>query len=53
MKNIKVTFKNGDYITTKINGTKEEIRSYYIGNVFNIGTMDDNLQVADTVEFLD
>lgn len=29
MKTVKVTFSDGDYIITSINGTEEEIRNYY------------------------
>ncbi|MDR1707436.1 MAG: hypothetical protein LBR46_05480 [Prevotella sp.] len=37
MKTVKVIFKNDDSITTRINGTEDEIRAYYVGYVFNIG----------------
>jgi len=38
MKSAKVTFDNGDYFTTSINGTDAEIREYYkIGRQFNLG----------------
>ena len=38
MKAVKVTFGNGNTITTNINGTDEEIRAYYsIGKQFNLG----------------
>ena len=52
MKEIKVTFENGDYLYTRINGTKEEIERYYIGNYFNIGTVSDNIQKCVSVEIL-
>ena len=38
METAKVTFSNGDTITTGINGTDNEIREYYaIGREFNLG----------------
>jgi len=52
MKTIKVTFSNGDHLTTAINGTEDEIRAYYIGQTFNLGTESDLLVQAVAVEFL-
>ena len=37
MKTIKVTFSNGDTITTSINGTRDEIFAYYMGQTFYLG----------------
>jgi len=53
MKNIKVFFENGDSLTTKINGTEIEIKAYYVGKVFNVGCVEDDLQKAIGVEFID
>lgn len=53
MRTVKVIFKNGDIISTRINGTEEEIQAYYVGKVFNIGVAEDNLQTAEDVRFLD
>lgn len=53
MKTIKVIFENGNSLTTRINGTEDEIRAYYVGKVFNIGDVEDDLQEATGVEFLD
>lgn len=54
MRTVKVTFANGDTITTAINGTEETIKDYYrIGKVFNIGNVNDNLQDVTSLEFLD
>lgn len=53
MKTVKVTFDNGDNIITNINGTKSEIKEYYIGSIFNIGTYKDCLAKAISVEFLE
>lgn len=51
---VRVTFGNGDSITTGINGTKQEIIDYYIGKWFNIGHgEDDNMQWAERVDFID
>lgn len=51
---VRVTYGNGDSVTTEINGTEEEIRDYYIGRTFNVGIgPDDNLQRAVAVEFID
>lgn len=52
MKTVKVTFDNGDSTITNINGTESEIKEYYIGNIFNIGTYEDYLVKAVSVEFL-
>lgn len=54
MRTIRVHFATGDTITTNINGTADEIREYYIGNVFNLGTDDPEiLSRALSVEFID
>jgi hypothetical protein len=57
MKAIRVTFSDGNTIETSINGTDEEIRQYYLGNLFNFGDTDehpaDNMQAAVDVTFLD
>lgn len=53
MKTVKVTFDNGDSIITNINGTESEIKEYYIGSVFNIGTYEDCLVKAVSVKFLE
>lgn len=53
MKTVKVTYANGDTITTGINGTEAEVRQYFaIGRVFNIGSVDDNLQAITSLEFI-
>ena len=53
MRTIKVTYDNRDSTITNINGTKSEIKEYYIGNIFNIGTYEDCLVKAVSVEFLE
>lgn len=52
MKTVKVTFENGDTAITKINGTEEEIKAYFIGKIFNVGIFDDCLTRAVAVEFI-
>ena len=53
MKAVKVTYTNGDKISTNINGTDEEIKAYFaIGKTFNIGSVEDNLQQVTELEFL-
>lgn len=52
MRAVKVTFSDGDSLVTSINGTDEEIRAYYLGNIFNLGAVEDRLVMATKVEFL-
>lgn len=51
---VKVTFANGNHLTTDINGTKAEVTSYYLGNMFNLGDGNggDQMTKAIKVEFL-
>ena len=50
--NVKVTFENGK-IETSINGTVEEIENYYrVGSIFNIGSVEDDLQKVVNLEFV-
>ena len=53
MKSARVTFKNGDIITTNINGTDKEIKEYYgIGKIFNFGIDGDKLIAVSECEIL-
>ena len=54
MRSIKVTFSDGDWLITNINGTNQEILDYYIGQQFNLGdgSGGDRLVIATEVEFL-
>ncbi len=52
LRTIRVSFSNGDSLVTSINGSDEEINAYYLGNVFNLGTVEDELTVATKVEFI-
>lgn len=50
---VKVTLADGNTITTRINGTPNNIMKYYrIGNFMNVGRTDDNLSQIQTIEFL-
>jgi len=43
MKTVKITFSDGDFLVTNINGTEEEIRNYFrIGNTDVRGYDDGN-----------
>jgi hypothetical protein len=53
MKTVKVTFANGDFLVTNINGSDEEIAAYYLNNWFNLGTVDDNMQKCVKVEIIE
>jgi len=55
VRSIKVTFEDGDWLATNINGTEDEIRAYYLGNEFNLGDGHggDRMVRATQVEFLD
>lgn len=37
----KIGFENDDSFETGFNGTLDEARRYYLGRVFNLGTVDD------------
>ena len=52
MKTIKVIFEDGNSLTTRINGAEDEIKAYYVGKVFNLGCVEDDLQKVIGVEFL-
>lgn len=49
---IKVYFEDGDTITTEINGSKQEIKDYYIGKPFELDELKPSVK-ATKVEFLD
>ena len=48
----KVTFDNGEVITTCINGTDEEIKAYYMNNIFNLGAEEDDMHKVVKVEVI-
>lgn len=49
---IKVILENGDFFHTKVSGTKEDVKKYYVGSTFNIGIIDDDMQKCVKVEFM-
>lgn len=54
-RSVKVHFEDGNTITTRINGTVEAIKKYYVGRFFTFGTCEENEKSvkAIRVEFLD
>lgn len=50
---VKVNYANGDRITTRFNGTIEEATAYYVGGIFNIGVVSDNLQKCNSIEVIE
>lgn len=48
----KVIFEDGDFLYTRINDRKEDVRAYYIGKFFNCGTVEDEMKKCVDVEFL-
>lgn len=50
---IRCYYADGDSILTAFNGSYGEAESYYVGNVFNIGTVTDNIQVCNGIAFVD
>ena len=50
---VKCTYQNGDTITTNINAMPEQAKEYFLNQVFNIGSGEnDNLQRCIKVEAL-
>ncbi len=47
---VKVTFEDGESITTPINTDLEGAKKYYLGKMFNLGTEDDVMKKAVKVE---
>ena len=43
-------YADGDSMITGFNGTLAEAKSYYEGKAFNIGLVDDNMQICTEVE---
>lgn len=52
MLRVKINYENGDSTVTRINATPDEAWAYYVGKVFNIGTVADNLQCCTGIEIL-
>lgn len=53
MLTLKINYENGDHSHTRINATPEEAKAYYIGKIFNIGIVSDNLQKCTSIEILE
>ena len=49
---IKIIFEDGDFLYTTINGSKEDVTAYYVGKLFNCGTVEDKMQKCVSIEFL-
>jgi ribosomal protein L21E len=47
---VKCYYENGDTVTTGINATFKQAESYFVGKVFNIGAVEDNLQKCTKIE---
>lgn len=50
MKTFQVTFNDGDSLVTGFNGTLEDAKAYYVGNWFNLGSVEDRMVKGLTVE---
>lgn len=48
----RIGFENGNALETGFNGTLEEAKAYYLGRVFNLGVVDDDMQRCNSVEQL-
>lgn len=44
------TYADGDTVTTRINATFEEAEAYFLGQTFNLGPVEDNMQRCVAVE---
>jgi hypothetical protein len=49
---VKCTYSNNDTITTSINGSLKDAENYFLGNWFNIGSVEDNMQKCVKVELV-
>ncbi len=50
---VKAIFADGDSIITRMNATEQEARAYYVGRVFNLGSVRDNMQKCVGMEVLE
>lgn len=51
MLTVKCVYSNGEVVYTRINATINEARRYFIGNVFNVGSVSDVMATCtDCVE---
>ena len=49
---IRIIYEDGTTGTTKINATEEEARRYYVGKVFNVGTVADVMKKCVNIEII-
>lgn len=49
---VKVELENSDSFTTKINACKQKVFDFYMGKVFNMGVVEDDLQRVAWVEII-
>lgn len=52
MVTVKCTYSNGVKLVTKINGTIEGAEHYFLGQWFNLGIIEDNIQQCIEVELI-
>jgi hypothetical protein len=50
---VKCTYENNEEVYTRINATLEEAQTYFLGKVFNIGSVSDDMQKCIAVELAD
>jgi len=50
MNAFKISFANGDHFTTSFNGNYSDAVEYYLNKLFNIGSVEDNMQKCIKVE---
>lgn len=53
MLTLKINYENGDSRHTRINATLAEAKAYYIGKIFNIGIVSDDLQKCTSIDILE
>ncbi len=49
MNTFRITFDNGDMLVTRLNGTIEDARQYYLGHIFNLGAAGDDMHLCTSV----
>ena len=49
---IRIIYEDGTTETTRINATKKAARTYYVGKVFNVGTVSDVMKKCVNIEIL-
>jgi hypothetical protein len=49
---VKCYYENGDTVTTDINATFKQAETYYVGKVFNLGSVNDDMQKCTKIELI-